>query len=127
MIEKTRCITRKPTFLCILCKGYHLTRLCHATVVVREQWSFPGIPLGSESYLVSQHPNPSLVDTMIVSMQSLVDTTLVLGIDVSLDHVVLHPVQPPIMPMQYSSHTTLVSRSDASLDHVSLYPIQSIV
>jgi hypothetical protein len=60
MIEKPRRVRRKPKFLCRLCKGDHLTRLCPATVVVQEAWSLPGGPSGSESSLVSQ---PSLVDT----------------------------------------------------------------
>jgi hypothetical protein len=75
-IEKPRRIRRKPKFLCRICKGDHLTHLCPATVVVQEAWSLPGGPSGSESSLVSQHSNPSLVDTTVMSMQYSADTTL---------------------------------------------------
>jgi hypothetical protein len=60
-------------------------------------------------------------------MQSLTDTTLVLGSDASLDHVVSHPVQPAIVPMQSSADTTHVFGSDASLDQVVSHPIQPTV
>jgi hypothetical protein len=127
MIENPRHIIHKPKFLCRLCKGYHLTRLCPATVVVQEAWSLPRGPSGSESSLVSQHSNPSLVDTTVVPMQSLVDTTLLFGGDAFLDHVVLHPVQPTVMSMQSSTDTTPVFGGDASLDLVVSHPIQPMV
>jgi hypothetical protein len=82
MIEKPRCIRHKPKFLCILCKGYHLTRMFPAIVMVQEAQSFSNIPSGSKSYLVSQDSNPSLVDTTVISMPSSVDTTLVFGSDI---------------------------------------------
>jgi hypothetical protein len=127
MIEKPRRIGHKPKFLCRLCKGDHLTHLCPAIAVVQEARSLSSGPSGSESSLVSQHSNPSLVDTMVMPMQSSVDTTLVLGSDASLDHVVSHPVQPTVMSMQSSADTTPVLGSDASLDHVVSHPIQPMV
>jgi hypothetical protein len=101
-------------------------------------------PSGFESSLVSQHSNPSLVDSVVVPMQYSTDTTLILGGDASLDHVVLHPVQPTVeevvmlmqslvdptlllesdkskevtLPMQSSVNPTLLLWSDASFDHV---------
>jgi hypothetical protein len=62
MIEKPRRIGCKPKFLCILCKGDHLTHLCPAIVVVQEVWSLSDGPSSSELSLVSQQSNPSLVD-----------------------------------------------------------------
>jgi hypothetical protein len=79
-----------------------------------------------------------------VSMQSLADTTLVLGGDASLDHVVSHPIQPMVeevvvsmqssvdptlllesdkskevtLSMQSSANPTLLLGGDASFDHV---------
>jgi hypothetical protein len=117
-IENPGHIGRKTMFLCRLCKGGHLTRLCPTTTVVQEEQSLSDSPLGSESSLVSQNSNPYLVDTMVMSMQSSTDTTLLLGGDVSLDHVVLHPIQPTIeevvMSMQSSTNPTLLLESDKS-------------
>jgi hypothetical protein len=50
-IEKPRRIGRKPKFLCILCKGGHLTHLCPATVMVREAWSLSDGPSRVLSHL----------------------------------------------------------------------------
>jgi hypothetical protein len=63
-------------------------------------WSLSSGPSGSESSLVSQFYNPSLVDIVIMSMQYSANTTHVLGSYVYLDHVVLHPIQPAVMLMQ---------------------------
>jgi hypothetical protein len=86
--------------------------------VVREARSLSSGPLGSESSLVSQHPNPSLVDTMAMLMKSSIDTTHVFGSDASLDHVVSHPIQPTVeevvVPMQSSVDPTLLLESDKS-------------
>jgi hypothetical protein len=87
-------------------------------------WSLSGGPSNSESSLVSQHSNPSLVDTLVVTMQSSAKTTLVLGSDVSLDHVVSHHAQPVVMSMQSSAETTPIFGSDASLDHVVSHLVQ---
>jgi hypothetical protein len=106
MIEKPRHIRRNPKFLCRLCKGDHLTRLFPTTSLVKEAWSFPGGPSGSKSSLVSQHSNPSLVDTLVMSMKYSADTPLLLGGDASLDLVVSHPIQPIIVLIQYSTDTT---------------------
>jgi hypothetical protein len=92
--------------------------------VVQEVLSFLGVSLGFESSLVSQ---PSLVDTMVMPMQSLADTPLPLGVDASLDLVVSHPVQPTVMSMQYSTDTTPIFGSDASLDLVVSHPIQPTI
>jgi hypothetical protein len=62
MIEKPRCLRRKPRFLCRICEGSHLTRLCPVTVGIPETWGSPKVPSGSEAYMVSQHSVPSLVD-----------------------------------------------------------------
>jgi hypothetical protein len=57
-----------------------------------------------------------LVDGVVMSMQYLADTTLVLGVDASLEHVVSHPIQPiveeVVVPMQYSVDPTLLLESD---------------
>jgi hypothetical protein len=98
--------------------------LCPATLVVQEAWSLSSGPSGSKSSLVSK---PSLVDTMIMPMQSSVNTTPLLGIDASLNHVVSHLVQLIVVPMQYLTDTTHVFGGDASLDHVVSHPIQPIV
>jgi hypothetical protein len=126
-IENPRCIGCKPKFLCRLCKGGHLTRLCPTTVVVQETQSLSDIPSGSESYLVSQHSNPSLADTMVMLMQSLADTTLLLGGDASLDHVVSHPIQLVVMSMQYLVETTPIFGGYVSLDLIVSHLIQPTV
>jgi hypothetical protein len=95
--------------------------------VVQEAWSFPEGPLGSESYLVSQHSNPSLVDTMIILMKSLADTNIIFGGDVFLDHVVSYPIQALVMTMKSPIDTTHVFGGDASLDLVVSHPIQPTV
>jgi hypothetical protein len=64
-IEKPRCIGRNPKFLCILCKGYHLTHLCPAIVMVREAWSLSDGPSSSESSSVSQQSNQYLVEEVV--------------------------------------------------------------
>jgi hypothetical protein len=110
--------------LCRLYKGDHLTRLCPATTMVQEAWSFPRGPSGSDSYLASQ---PSLVDTTVMPMQSLANTPLPLGADASLDLVVSHPVQPVAVSMQYLTDTTSIFGGDASLNLVVSHPIQPMV
>jgi hypothetical protein len=64
--------------------------------VVQEAWSLSRGPSGSESFFISQHSSPSLVDIAVVSMQSSADTTPIFGGDVSLDLVVLHPIQTKV-------------------------------
>jgi hypothetical protein len=83
--------------------------------------------LGFESFLVPQHYNPSLVEKMVMLMQSSSDTTLLLGGDVSLDHVVSHHVQPMVVSMQSSTNNTPIFGSDASLDLVFSHPIQPTI
>jgi hypothetical protein len=75
MIEKPRHIRRKPKFLCRICEGDHLTRLCPTTAGIPKAWSSPRGPLGSESSLVSQHFVSPLIDMTIMSMQSSPDHT----------------------------------------------------
>jgi hypothetical protein len=87
-IEKPRCIGCKPKVLCRICKGNHLTHLFHATSMVQEAQSFSDIPSGSESSFVSQHPNPCLIDTMVILMQSSANTTPILRSEASFDHVI---------------------------------------
>jgi hypothetical protein len=139
MIEKPRHVRRKPKLLCRLYKGDHLT--FPTTTVVQEAWSFLGGPSGSKSYLTSQ---PSLVDTVVMPMQYLVDTPLPLGADASIDLVVSHPIQPTVqevvvlmqysvdpnlllesdkpkevkLPMQSLTNPTLLLEGDVSFDHV---------
>jgi hypothetical protein len=127
MIEKPICIGRKPKFFYRLCKGDHLTHMCPATTMVQEAWSLHGDPSGFESSLVLQHSNPSLVDTMVMSMKYSANTTLILGGDLSLDHVVSHHVQPAVVSMQSSTDTTPIFWGDASLDHVVSHHIQPMV
>jgi hypothetical protein len=147
-IEKPRRVRCKPKFLCMLCKGHHLTHLCPATIVLQEAWSLTEGPSNSESYLASQ---PSLVDTTVMSMQSSSNTHLPLGVDASLDLVFSHPFQPTVeevvvlmqssadptlllesdkpkevtSPMQYLVNPTLILEGDASFDHV--FKISSFV
>jgi hypothetical protein len=75
-------------------------------------WSLSEGPSSSVSSLVSQHSIQSLVDKVVASMLSSVDTTLVLGGDVSLDNVVLHIIQPlvakVVTSMQYLVNPTLL-------------------
>jgi hypothetical protein len=59
-------------------------------------WSLSDDSSSSESSSVSQHSNKSLVDKVVMPIKYLADTTLVLGGDVSLDHVVMHPIQPMV-------------------------------
>jgi hypothetical protein len=127
MIENPRRIGHKPKFPCRLCNGGHLTRLCLAIVVVQEAQSLSDSPLGSESSLVFQHPNPYLVDTSVMMMQYSVDSTLIFGGDASLDHVVSHHVQPTVLLMQSSTETNPVFWGDVSLNHVVSHPIQPTV
>jgi hypothetical protein len=96
-------------------------------MVVREAQSLSSGSSGSGSSLVFQQYNPSLVDTSVVMMQSSTDTTLLLGGDASLDHVVSHLVQSTVVSMQSSVDTTLAFGSDASLDHVVSHPFQRMV
>jgi hypothetical protein len=75
MIEKPRRVRRKPKFLCRICEGDHLTRLCPATAGIPEVWSSPRGPSGSESSLVSQHSVSPLIDMTVMPMQSSPDPT----------------------------------------------------
>ena len=100
MIEKPRRLRHKPRFICRMCEGSHLTRLCPVTVEILETWVSPKGPSGSEAFMVSQHSIPSLVDTTVMSMQYLADTPFPLGVDASFDLVISHPIQPMLMSMQ---------------------------
>jgi hypothetical protein len=123
-IDKPRHVRHNAKFLCRLCKGYHLTRLCPATAMVQEAWSFPWGPSGFESSLASQ---PSLVDTIVMPMKYSTETPPPLGVYASLDLVVSHPVQPVVVSMQSSIDTTPIFMGDASLDLVVSHPIQPMV
>jgi hypothetical protein len=126
-VEKPRRVRRKPKFLCRICEGDHLTRLCPTTAWIPEAWSSPRGPSGSETSLVSQHSVSHVVDTMVMSMQSLADTPLTLGVDASLDLVVSHLVQPTVLSMQYPTDTTPIFGGDASLDLVVSHLIQPMI
>jgi hypothetical protein len=67
------------------------------------------------------------IDTAVMSMQSLVDTTLIFGGDDFLDIVVSHLVQPMVVSMQSLADTTPIFGADASLDLVVFHPIQPTV
>jgi hypothetical protein len=71
-----------------------------------------------ELSLVSQQSKPSLVDALVVPMQSSSSTTLLLGIDASLDHVVSHSIQPMVeevvMSIQSSVDPNILLESDNS-------------
>jgi hypothetical protein len=55
-------------------------------------------------------------------MQSLVDPTPLLGVEVPLDHVVSQPIHPlvvkVVMPMQSSADPTPLLGGEVPLDHV---------
>jgi hypothetical protein len=78
----------KPKFPCNICKGDHLTHLFHMLLSCRRVWSLSEGPSSSQSSLVSQKCIQSLVDEVVSLVQYSTDTTLILGGDVSLDHVV---------------------------------------
>jgi hypothetical protein len=126
-IDKPRHIKRNPKFLCRLFKGDHLTCLCPATTVVQEAQFLSDIPSGFESYFISQPYNTSFFDIVVFPMQSSANTNLILGGDVSLDHVVSHHLQPVVMLMQSSTDTTPILGSDVSLHHVFSHPFQPMV
>jgi hypothetical protein len=94
MIDKPRCLRRRPRFLCRICEGSHLTRLCLVTTGIPEAWGSPKGPLGYEASMVSQHSVPSLVDTTVMPMKSSVDTPFPLGVYASFDLVVSHHLRP---------------------------------
>jgi hypothetical protein len=130
-VEKPRHIGHKPKFPCNICKGDHLTHLCPAIVMVRRAWSLSEGPSSSVSSLVSQQSNQSLVDEVIMSIPYSADTTLILGGDASLDHVVSHPIQPVVeevvmCPMQSSTDPTLLLESDQSSKVVERCNLRSI-
>jgi len=83
MIEKPIHIGRNPNFSCKFFMGYHLTHLCSAIFVIRRAWLFSKIPSTYESSLVSQQSIQSLVDEVVVSMQSSVNPTLLFESDKS--------------------------------------------
>jgi hypothetical protein len=127
MIEKPRRLRRKPIFLCRTCEGSHLTHLCPINVGIPEAWGSPKHPSGSKASMVSQHFVPYLVDTTIMLMQSLADTSFPLGVDTSFDLVVSHFVQPVVMSMKSSTETSPMFRGDASLDLVVSHLVQPTV
>jgi hypothetical protein len=53
MIENTRCLRPKPRFLCRICEGIHLTRLCPFTARIPEMWGSPKGLSGFEASMVS--------------------------------------------------------------------------
>jgi hypothetical protein len=128
MTEKPRHLRCKPRFLCRTYEGSHLTHLCPITDGIPEAWGSPKGPSGSVASMVSQHSIPLLVDTTFMPMQYSAETPFSLGqVDVSLDLVVSHPVQPVVMSMQSSTDTSPMFGGDASLDLVLSHPIQPVV
>jgi hypothetical protein len=75
-------------------------------------------PSSSESSSVSQQYIQYLVDEAVMPMKYSTNTSLVLGGDVSLDHVVSHPIKPVVeemaAPMQYSIDPTLLLKTENS-------------
>jgi hypothetical protein len=127
MIEKPRSLRRKPRFLCRTYEVSHLTHLCHFTTGIPKVWGSPKGPSGSEASMVSQHSIPSLVDTIVMLMQSLVDTSFPLGVDASFHLVVSHPVQPMVLSMQSSTDTSPMFSGNVSLDLVVSHIVQPMV
>jgi hypothetical protein len=58
--------------------------------------------------MVFPHFVSSLVDTVVMSIQSSTNTPLPLEVDAYLDFVVSHPIQPAVMSMQYLIDNTLM-------------------
>jgi hypothetical protein len=77
--------------------------------------------------MVSQLSIPSLVYTTVMLMQSSAETPFPLGVDVSFDLVVSHPIQLVIMSMQYSTDTSPMFGGDESLDLVFSHSFQPMV
>jgi hypothetical protein len=125
MIEKPRHLGHKPR--CRTCEGIHLTCLCPITTWIPEAWGSPKGPLGSKASMVLHHSAPSLVDTIVMFMQSSVDTPFHLGVDVSFDLVVSNPVQPMVVSMQSSTDTSPMIGGDASLDLIVSHLVQPMV
>jgi hypothetical protein len=121
-IEKPRWIRHKPKFPCKLYKGDHLTHLCPGIPEVQRLWSLSASSSDSESFEVSSQSIQPLVEKVVMSMQSSVDPTPLLGGKVPLDHVVLQPIQPlvvkVVMSMQSLDDPTLLLGSDVSTDYV---------
>jgi hypothetical protein len=84
-------------------------------------------PSGYDLSLISKHSNPYFVDAMVALMKSLANPTILLGSDVTLDHVVSHNVEPTVVLMQSLADTTPILGSDVSLAHVVSHPIQPTV
>jgi hypothetical protein len=127
MIENPRCLICKPRFLCRICEGSHLTHLCPITAGIPETWGSPKGPSSSEASMVSQHSVPSLVDTTVMPMQSSADTPFPLGVYVSFDLFISHPIQHVVMSMQSSIDTSPMFRGDAYLDLVVSHIVQPMV
>jgi hypothetical protein len=123
MIENPRHVRHKAIFLCGTCEGSHLTRFCPATTRIPEAWFSLEGPSGFDSSVVSPHP----VQPMVMSMQSLTETSPMFVGDVSLDLVVPHHVQPVVVSMQSSTDIIPIFRGDASLELVFSHPIQPMV
>jgi hypothetical protein len=148
-VEKPRWIGHKPKFPCNICKGDHLTHLCPGIPEVQRLWSLSAISFDSESSQVSSQSIKTLVEKLVMSMQSSVDPTLLLesvestkvvmlmqssvdptpllGDEVLLDHVVSQPIQPLVdklvTSMQSSVDPTLILESLESTKVVT--PMQS--
>jgi hypothetical protein len=127
MIENPRRMRCKPRFLCRTCEGSHLNRLCLINAGIPEAWGSPKGPSSSEAYMVSQHSIHSLVDIIIMPMQSLTDTSFPLGVDASFDLVVSHPIQLVVMSMRYATETSPMFEGDASLNLVVSHLVQLTV
>jgi hypothetical protein len=127
MIEKPRRFRRRAKFLCRTCEGNHLTHLCPAPVGIPKSWFSLESPSGSETYVVSPHSVPCMVDTTVMSMQSLANTPFPLWFDASFDLVVSHPIQPVVVSMQSSTDISPMFGGDVSLDLVVSHLIQPTV
>jgi hypothetical protein len=93
-VEKPIWIGCKPKFPCKICKGDHLTHLCPDIPEVQILWSLSARSFDYESSEVSSQPIQQLVEKAVMTIQSSVDPTPLLGGEVPLNHVVLQPIQP---------------------------------
>jgi hypothetical protein len=86
-VEKPRWIGCKPKFPCKIFKVYHLTHLCPSIPEVQILWSMSSSPFDFESSEVPSQYIQTLVDEVVMPMQSSTDPTHHLGGDVHVDHV----------------------------------------
>jgi len=77
--KKPRCGIFKPKFPHKTCKGDHINHLCPAILEVQRIWSSSDGSSIPGSIVVSQQTHQPLVDEVVESMKSLVNSTPLLG------------------------------------------------